>query len=97
MVDLAHIVEAAKLAQAAGTTFVKISTGFNGFKGATPEAVRAMCEATNNMPVKASGGIRTLQDAFVLYLLGATRFGVGYKTAETMLADGQSIRPNASE
>ena len=58
-----EIVKACQLAMAAGAQFVKTSTGFNKH-GATVEDV-ALMKATvgEKMMVKASGGIRTLQDA----------------------------------
>jgi deoxyribose-phosphate aldolase len=54
--------------------FVKTSTGF--FGGATVEQVRVLVKAAQGeCEVKASGGIRTLDDARVMLEAGATRLG----------------------
>lgn len=62
-------------AKKAGAHFVKTSTGF-GPGGATVEDV-ALMRATvgNEMGVKASGGIRTLEDLRKMVAAGATRIG----------------------
>lgn len=62
-------------AKNARATFVKTSTGF-GTGGATPEDIHLMREAVGpEMGVKASGGVRTLQDLEVMVENGATRIG----------------------
>jgi deoxyribose-phosphate aldolase len=72
-----QIVAGCRLAEEAGADFVKTSTGF-GTGGATPEAVRTMLEAIGGrLGVKASGGIRTWQDAIFYLSLGCRRLGVG--------------------
>ena len=54
--------------------FVKTSTGF--FGGATVEQVRTLHAAANEqIEVKASGGIRTLDNARAMLAAGATRLG----------------------
>jgi deoxyribose-phosphate aldolase len=70
------------LAEEAGATFVKTSTGFgvkaSGPIGATPEAVRIMLDTVGDrLQVKASGGIRTWDDAVAYLDMGCTRLGVG--------------------
>jgi deoxyribose-phosphate aldolase len=63
------------LAKAAGADFVKTSTGFGG-GGATVEDVRLMRETVGpDVGVKASGGIRTPEDAQKMVEAGATRIG----------------------
>jgi deoxyribose-phosphate aldolase len=63
------------LAKAAGADFVKTSTGFGG-GGATVEDVRLMRETVGpEMGVKASGGVRTRDDAEKMVAAGATRLG----------------------
>ena len=60
---------------ASGADYIKTSTGFAG-GGATREDVqllRRWCE--DHVKVKASGGIRTLQDAEDMIALGADRLG----------------------
>jgi deoxyribose-phosphate aldolase len=68
-------VTACQLAAAAGADFVKTSTGFAS-KGATPEDVALMRKTVGpNLGVKASGGIRTLEDVQRMVAAGATRIG----------------------
>jgi deoxyribose-phosphate aldolase len=66
---------ACSLAKAAGADFVKTSTGFAG-GGATVEDVSLMRETVGpEIGVKASGGIRTQEDAQAMVAAGATRIG----------------------
>ena len=56
-------------------TFVKTSTGF-GTSGATASDIRLMRETVGpDMGVKASGGIRNLDDLKLMVENGATRIG----------------------
>jgi deoxyribose-phosphate aldolase len=67
--------EACLLAKAAGADFVKTSTGF-GPSGATVHDVELMRRAVGpSIGVKASGGIRTLEDFQKMVAAGATRIG----------------------
>lgn len=62
-------------AKAAGAAFVKTSTGFSA-GGATIADVALMRRAVGpGMGVKASGGIRTRQDALAMIEAGASRLG----------------------
>ena len=66
---------ASRIAKRAKAHFVKTSTGF-GPGGATVYDVALMREAVGaEMGVKASGGIRTAQDAKDMIAAGATRIG----------------------
>lgn len=66
---------AAQIAVAAGADFVKTSTGF-GPEGATVEDVRLLRQVVGDkIGVKASGGIRTLEDALAMIAAGANRLG----------------------
>ncbi len=66
---------ACKLAIQAGVDFVKTSTGFST-GGATVEDVALMRETVGSkIGVKASGGIRTYEDAIKMVNAGATRIG----------------------
>ncbi|HXB74988.1 MAG TPA: deoxyribose-phosphate aldolase [Candidatus Acidoferrales bacterium] len=66
---------ASKLAKAVGADFVKTSTGFSS-AGATAHDVALMRAVVGpQMGVKASGGIRTLQDVQTMTAAGATRIG----------------------
>ena len=71
------------MAAAANFDFVKTSTGFNG-QGATVENVRLMAACCkrlasgyhqNRMQVKASGGIKTIEEAVAMLEAGASRLG----------------------
>jgi len=63
------------LAKAAGADFVKTSTGFST-AGATAHDIALMRQSVGpEMGVKASGGIRTLQDLQAMTAAGATRIG----------------------
>ncbi len=66
---------ACECARIAGADFVKTSTGF-GPGGATVEDVKLMRAAVGSaMGVKASGGIRTLEDCHAMMAAGANRIG----------------------
>jgi deoxyribose-phosphate aldolase len=68
-------VKVCKLAMEAGADFVKTSTGFNK-GGATFEDVKLMYETVApKLKVKASGGIRTTEDAIKMIEAGASRVG----------------------
>ncbi|MDP9112415.1 MAG: deoxyribose-phosphate aldolase [Acidobacteriota bacterium] len=68
-------VAACELAKAAGADFVKTSTGF-GPGGATIEDVALMRRTVGPaMGVKASGGVRTLDDLKKMVAAGASRVG----------------------
>jgi deoxyribose-phosphate aldolase len=96
LADDATKIRLCALSEAAGAAFVKTSTGF-GYAtgadgtlratGATPHDVallRAHCGPT--VGVKASGGIRTYEDARRLVDLGASRLGT---SATRAIADGE--------
>jgi deoxyribose-phosphate aldolase len=66
---------AAQIAVASGADYVKTSTGF-GPEGATVEDVRLLRSVVGpKVGVKASGGIRTLDDALAMIEAGASRLG----------------------
>ena len=65
---------AAEIAMDAGAAFLKTSTGWNG--GATVADVLLLKEvAKERVGIKASGGIRTAEQALDLIVAGATRLG----------------------
>ena len=67
---------ATQIVAASDADFVKTSTGF-GPAGATPEDVALLREeAPEGLAVKASGGIRTLEDALDMLNAGASRLGM---------------------
>ena len=77
-------IKACKLSKSAGADFVKTSTGFST-AGATVKDIRLMRETVGEqMGVKASGGVRSREDADAMIKAGATRIGTsnGVKIVE---------------
>ncbi len=71
------IVGVCEAAVRAGADFVKTSTGFHPAGGASVHAVRLMASTVGDAAqVKASGGVRTMDDALAMIDAGATRLGV---------------------
>ncbi|EYE87744.1 deoxyribose-phosphate aldolase [Fervidicella metallireducens AeB] len=74
-------VKVCTLAKEAGADFVKTSTGFST-GGATVEDVKLMRETVGEeMGVKASGGVRTREDAEAVIAAGANRIGASASIA----------------
>lgn len=72
---------ACRLSEDAGAAFVKTSTGFAG-GGATLHDVTLMRQAVGSrLGVKASGGIRTREDAEAMIMAGASRIGASSSIA----------------
>ncbi|MFA6800508.1 MAG: deoxyribose-phosphate aldolase [Acholeplasmataceae bacterium] len=70
-----EIVKACEIAVEEGASFVKTSTGF-GTGGATVEHVKLMKDTVKDRAgVKASGGVRTYEQAIAMIEAGATRIG----------------------
>jgi deoxyribose-phosphate aldolase len=70
-----QIVRACKLSEAAGAGYVKTSTGFAG-GGATLEDIKLMKQhAGKHLKIKASGGIKNIDDAKAMIEAGASRLG----------------------
>ena len=66
---------ACRLSEETGVDFVKTSTGFAG-GGATIEDLQLMrAEVSENVQVKAAGGVRDLDMALKVREIGCTRFG----------------------
>lgn len=89
-----EIVTACHLAKAAGAVFVKTSTGLKS--GATVDHVKLMRATVGaDMGVKASGGIRTREDARKMIAAGATRIGtssgVAIVTDQIKLFEGTTV------
>jgi deoxyribose-phosphate aldolase len=80
---------ACKIAQQAGADFVKTSTGFAG-SGATVADIELMRRTVGPlMGVKASGGIKTFEQAVTLINAGANRLGCGASVAIITGAESQ--------
>jgi deoxyribose-phosphate aldolase len=72
-----QVVAACQAAEAAGADFVKTSTGFHPSGGASVHAVTLMARTVGDrLGVKASGGIRTAEQARQMIEAGATRLGL---------------------
>jgi deoxyribose-phosphate aldolase len=81
-----EIVRVCKIAEDSGADFVKTSTGFHPAGGASVHAVGLMRSAVSDrLGVKASGGIRTFEQAVAMIEAGANRLGV---SAARQILDG---------
>jgi deoxyribose-phosphate aldolase len=86
IIETAYLTEemkrlAVRIVAQSGADFVKTSTGF-GPGGATVEDVALLREeAPEGLAVKASGGIRPLQDALAMLDAGASRLGASGSAA----------------
>jgi deoxyribose-phosphate aldolase len=76
-----RIAVACQAARESGCDFVKTSTGLHPAGGATVEAVRLMKKHSGGLYVKASGGIRTYEDAVRMLDAGADRLGCSASVA----------------
>jgi len=86
LLDDDGIVAACRAAAEAGADFVKTSTGFHPSGGASVEAVSLMAATVGGrLGVKASGGIRTAEQALAMIDAGATRIGC---SASRAILDG---------
>lgn len=75
-----------ELSVKAGADYVKTSTGF-GTGGSTPEDIKLMRDVVGpNVGVKASGGVRTTEDAIKVIDAGASRIGA---SASISIATGE--------
>lgn len=83
---------ATQIVASSGADFVKTSTGF-GPGGATVEDVALLREeAPEGLAVKASGGIRTLEDALDILNAGASRLGMSASVAVMKEAEGGGLQ-----
>ena len=81
--------QACRIAVEEGLDFVKTSTGFST-GGATEADVRLMRQTVGTAAgVKASGAVRTYQDALGMVLAGATRLGLSSSIAVVQGGAGQ--------
>lgn len=76
--------------------FVKSSTGFYKTRdgipnGATIPAIKLMLENSYPLPVKAAGGVRTLDEAQQMIALGVKRIGTSSAKAIVSGTDGTSV------
>ena len=77
LADEGLLADVCRIAEDAGADFVKTSTGFHPSGGASVRAVEVMARTVGErLGVKASGGIRTADDAVAMLNAGATRLGL---------------------
>ncbi len=87
-------ISACQLAKKAGADFVKTSTGFLG-GGANAHDIALMRQTVGpKMGVKASGGVRTYEDAAAMVQAGATRIGA---SAGIKIIQGPSAKTPAPQ
>jgi deoxyribose-phosphate aldolase len=77
----ARIETACLAARESGCDFVKTSTGFHPAGGASVQAVKLMKKHSGGLYVKASGGIRSYDDAMKMIDAGADRLGCSASVA----------------
>ena len=81
---------ACELSVKAGSDFVKTSTGF-GTGGSTPQVIKLMRDVVGpEIGVKASGGVRNLNDAEAVINAGASRIGASASVAIVKGKDAQN-------
>lgn len=86
---------AAQVCKMAGADFVKTSTGFGG-GGATVADVALMAKVVGpDIGIKASGGVRTYQDAKDMVKAGASRIGASAGVAIVKAERGESVDPKS--
>jgi len=88
---------ACQLAKLAGADFVKTSTGFST-GGATVEDIKLMRQVVGaGMGVKASGGVRTLEQAQAIVEAGANRIGASAGVTIAQAELGEAPTDDATE
>ncbi len=87
-----EIFQACKISELAGARYVKTCTGFAA-GGATVEHIKLMRTSVSpRVEVKASGGIKTFEQAKALVEAGATRLGT---SSGVQLVTGQAVSPQS--
>lgn len=82
-----EIVRASNWCAEAGASWVKTGTGWAP-TGATVERCALMKKTVGDRcGVKAAGGVRTLEALLAMYDVGVRRFGIGVKTARSILEE----------
>lgn len=88
LLDSVEIAQLCAISSDTGVDFVKNATGFNG-KGATIEMMQFLrTSLPDNIQIKASGGIRTLEFAQALIAEGVTRIG---SSSSVAIMEGQQL------
>lgn len=80
----ANVQLACQLVKDSGALFVKTSTGFVG-DGSPPNIIKVQIMLDSGLKVKASGGIRTREQAERYLNMGCSRLGIGFNSIERVL------------
>lgn len=83
---------AAQMVAASGADFVKTSTGFGPGGATTKDVTLLRQESPEGLAVKASGGIRTLEEAMDLLNAGASRIGMSSSVAVMEEAESGALQ-----
>jgi len=102
--DASQISKIAQLAINGGADFIKTSTGKSG-KGASPEAVYAMClviqehyqKTGKKIGIKPSGGIRTTEEGLVYYTIVREILGSDWLTPQLFRIGASSLYTNLKQ
>lgn len=89
LLDDEQIVAGCVAAETAGARFVKTSTGFAGGGATIPHLTLMRANVTQDVEVKASGGVRSLDTLLEMLELGVTRFGT---SATAVILDDLAAR-----
>jgi deoxyribose-phosphate aldolase len=76
-----EIIAACAICKEVGVAFVKTSTGFGGGGASVTDVALMKAVVGEGIEVKASGGIRTYEDALRMYNAGARRIGASASVA----------------
>ena len=79
------IIKASQLVEASGAAYVKTCTGY-GPRGVVTADISTIMSSTS-LPVKASGGIKTYNQASAYVALGCQRLGIGLESFENILKE----------
>ncbi len=85
-----EIKKASELAVKAGVTYVKTGTGW-GPKPTTVDTIKIIKETIgDDALIKAAGGVKDLDTVIEMIKAGCNRFGLGVRTAGTILEDAKN-------
>ena len=82
-----EIVRAATWSADAGASWVKTGTGWAPTGASVARCALMKRAVGDRCGVKAAGGVRTLETLRALHAVGVRRFGIGVKTARTILEE----------
>lgn len=87
-----EIETACKIVMEAGADYVKTGTGFSVNNPTTiHEVVTIMKIVQGRLKVKVAGGVRDLSTLLKMHELGVSRFGVGYKSALSIMNEAVEV------